>query len=100
MVLKTSEMKIENRARRNTPCVKHYDTCEYCGTFHDGSEFLNLSRYYHKYRMILCDRCVDNFDVFNNETDGSYWPVKLSQSRNMKPFIKDAHRIPKIVSFD
>ena len=93
-------MKKENRVKQNQPNINRYDICEYCGTFHDGSESLNSSRYIHKYRMILCDRCVDNFDVFNGVADGTYWPVRTSSSRKMKPFIKDINRIPRIVSYN
>ena len=100
MILKTCDMKKEDRIKQTSYNKNRYDICEYCGTFHDGTESNNSSQYIHKYRIILCDRCVDNFDVFNGINYGSYWPIKLSLSRKMKPFIKDVKRIPKIVSYD
>ena len=100
MLFKTSEMKQEDRIKKTIFKDNIYDTCEYCGTFHDGSEPNNYSEYIHKYRMILCNRCVDNFDVFNGLTCNNYWPVKLSSNRKMKPFIEDVNKIPKIVSYD
>ena len=58
--------------------VKGFNKCEVCGA-NEPLEAVNI-RYCHRYKKVMCDRCIDNFD---NITP---WSDKHAKEFRLPPF--------------
>lgn len=56
-----------------------FTECEHCG-YEDEVNSIVCIRYYERYKKILCDRCVDNFDGITP------WSDKLALEHGLPPF--------------
>lgn len=76
---KTKSLK--NEYRTETLNGESFDKCEHCGVDESKIDCYGI-KYYHRYRKVLCDRCVDNKD------GATVWSDKYAQERGFPPYRK------------
>ena len=68
-------------------CGWLFDECEHCKTeYSDELNWLAM-RYYHRYSMVLCDRCIDKLNsIHNGQHIDEYWTDEDAKKDGLTKF--------------
>ena len=78
-LVRTSSLKDEDRTVKLFTSHIEFDKCEYCGS--ELKENYSVSaRYYHRYGLVLCDRCIDKIQDFSS------WSDEFAKRNDLKSF--------------
>ncbi len=83
MLYRTESIKPEDRCAQLGAARLQFTKCEHCGF--DNQNF--GIKYYHRYGIVLCDRCIDKANSFNGGRNiDEYWTNKDAARDGFKPF--------------
>ena len=83
MAYRSDSVKPHHRTAELGESRLQFTNCEHCGF---DSQHFGI-KYYHRYGMILCDRCIDKANSFSGGRDiDEYWTDEDAARDGFKPF--------------